>query len=326
MKKARILCAVAFLGLALLASPSVLASELSEQSLRGFRLYQRYCATCHGARGDGRGESAWRLSGPPPQDFTRGVYKLRSTPKGSLPMDSDLMRTIRRGVPGTAMPAWAGILEDTDISALVATIKGFSSRFVGGEAPQAVEIPKTLPAATAAGIERGRNLYLLMKCFTCHGMSGAGDGPEVPKLKDDIDRPIAPRNFTRGVFKGGESPREVYRTLATGLDGTPMVSFFGDNQLLVRPLVHLRESFAKEILSSPQLTDKDRRDLEEFIANLPSASAFDNLEEEQQEALVQGWKEDLVHYVRHLADRDMWWRRLLGLTPQRQLYGEGSDE
>ena len=39
----------------------------------GEHVFARYCQTCHGVRGDGRGPSAFRLEGPPPRDFTRGI-------------------------------------------------------------------------------------------------------------------------------------------------------------------------------------------------------------------------------------------------------------
>jgi len=72
---------------------------------RGKALYQRYCIFCHGQFGDGTGESAPYLD-PKPRDFTKGVYKCRSTPSGSLPLDSDLFDTIGRGMHASGMPAW----------------------------------------------------------------------------------------------------------------------------------------------------------------------------------------------------------------------------
>ena len=42
-----------------------------------------------------------------PRDFTKGIFKFRTTPLGSLPTEADLMRTIRTGVSGTMMPTFA---------------------------------------------------------------------------------------------------------------------------------------------------------------------------------------------------------------------------
>jgi len=77
----------------------------AEQKLKlGERVYRENCTACHGEKGDGKGPQADRLK-TKPRDFTGGIYKFRSTPSGSLPLDSDLARTITRGVRGTAMLA-----------------------------------------------------------------------------------------------------------------------------------------------------------------------------------------------------------------------------
>src|SRR5882724_2433556 len=63
----------------------------------GKALYQRYCTFCHGAEGDGNGDTAPYID-PKPRDFTKATYKCRSTPSGSLPLDIDLYDTMTRGV------------------------------------------------------------------------------------------------------------------------------------------------------------------------------------------------------------------------------------
>jgi mono/diheme cytochrome c family protein len=224
------------------------------------------------------------------------------------------------------MPAWAGILDDTQVAAVAAYIKGFSPRFTSRERSEVLASPKAVPEPTVASVLRGRNVFLLMKCFLCHGTRGAGDGPDAPTLKDARGRRIDPRDLRRGEFKGGGSARDLFGTLTTGIDGTPMVAYFADPEVLARPLVRLREAFAKEVLSRREINDEDRRRLQKFMANLPSVSRFDDMEEKQQEALVLGWQWDLVHYVRDLAGRGSWWRRFLGLTPRRPLYGAGKKE
>ena len=75
---------------------------------RGQVVYERYCISCHGTNGDGRGEAGdWVF--PRPRDFRQGTFKWRSTPSGSLPTISDLERTIDQGVYGTYMPTWKAI-------------------------------------------------------------------------------------------------------------------------------------------------------------------------------------------------------------------------
>ena len=49
---------------------------------RGKAVYERNCISCHGEQGDGRGYSAQWLD-PRPRDFTRAIFKCRSTPSGT---------------------------------------------------------------------------------------------------------------------------------------------------------------------------------------------------------------------------------------------------
>src|SRR5919109_4965719 len=70
----------------------------------GEKVYRENCAACHGDKGDGKGPQADKLK-TKPRDFTAGIYKFRSTPSGSLPLDEDIFRTISTGVRGTSMLA-----------------------------------------------------------------------------------------------------------------------------------------------------------------------------------------------------------------------------
>ena len=72
----------------------------------------------------------------------------------------------------------------------------------------------------------GAGLYKEAGCDTCHGAKGRGDGPSAPELKDDAGHPIKPFNFASGrPMKGGQGPDAVYKTVMTGLQGTPMPGF-----------------------------------------------------------------------------------------------------
>ncbi len=192
---------------------------------RGLANYQRYCLACHGERGDGRGESASRMD-PRPRDFTQGIYEWRSTPSGSLPVDGDLFRTIRRGLYGTQMPRWSA-LTDPQIDELVAYVEHFSPRFDSEPRGVPIAIPPP-PEGGAAAVERGRQVYEAMGCASCHGPGGRGDGPSArwPGLVNDWGQPIQPTDLTTGHFERGSRPRDLYRLFMTGLDGTPMPSYF----------------------------------------------------------------------------------------------------
>jgi hypothetical protein len=47
---------------------------------------------------------------PRPRDFSSGKFKYKSTAAGEPPTDEDLLRTIRDGLPASAMPYFAGLL------------------------------------------------------------------------------------------------------------------------------------------------------------------------------------------------------------------------
>lgn len=189
---------------------------------RGAQVYRRRCAGCHGLRGDGNGPAATFLF-PRPHDFTSGVFKFRTTPSGSLPTDGDLFRTVTRGVRWTAMPTWHEVPE-RDRLAVVAYIKTLSSRWKTDRPEPPVTIPAP-PRATEALVVTGRELYAKAQCAECHGETGKGDGPSAGQLRDDGELPIRPTDFTRGQFKGGSAVSDIFRTMTTGLDGTPMPSF-----------------------------------------------------------------------------------------------------
>jgi high-affinity iron transporter len=97
----------------------------------------------------------------------------------------------------------------------------------------------------AADVERGRQLYAVNGCGTCHGLQGAGDGPIAKTLTPP------PRNFRdANAFKNGADPSSIANTIATGLtrDGGQMQSYFHlsdrERYLLARFVISLRESSA----------------------------------------------------------------------------------
>src|ERR1700747_3588757 len=69
------------------------ADEAAGDAKEGRDVYDRYCVSCHGERGDGHGEAP-AYEDPRPRDYRPGIFKCRSTPTGSLPLVSDLERTL----------------------------------------------------------------------------------------------------------------------------------------------------------------------------------------------------------------------------------------
>lgn len=191
---------------------------------RGAWLGRQLCTSCHGLDGRGDGEAAEGLD-PPPRDFVLAVYRYRSTPTGSLPTDADIARSIRVGLPGTSMPGFGNSLSDRDVDDLVVWVKSFSPRFDLEEVDDPIEIPPA-PEITAQTIERGREVYEEMQCGKCHGDDGTGNGWA---SKDDLRGPLGgyfrPRDFREGIYRSGLHQRDLYRTVVTGLDGTPMAAY-----------------------------------------------------------------------------------------------------
>jgi mono/diheme cytochrome c family protein len=217
MRATSIVC----LFLALLASPAA-ADDKPGSATRGKVVYERYCVSCHGPRGNGAGEFAEWIT-PKPRDYRQGTFKWRTTPSGALPLVSDLERTIRNGVYGTNMPAWLAIGHRNRLD-VIAYIQTFSSRWKTDMPAHAISIPEE-PRYSEESVTRGRAIYERENCAACHGEGGMGDGPSAHDLKDDWGNPILPYDLTQGHVKAGDTGPDIYRVFMTGLNGTPMPSF-----------------------------------------------------------------------------------------------------
>jgi len=190
----------------------------------GKALYLKYCSQCHGEKGDGEGYATPHLL-PKPRNFTTGKFKVRSTPTGALPTHQDLVSIIKRGMPYTSMPAWPD-LTDQQVSELAYFIKTFSADFANPDnLPKPVPLPSA-PNTTKESIEAGKKLYEETGCVKCHGTLGRGDGPSAPTLKDDWGAPIRAADLAQSwTFRGGASREDIFRTMSTGFNGTPMPGF-----------------------------------------------------------------------------------------------------
>ena len=145
---------VAFAALVLIAT-SGSASGQHETALDiedGGRAFRNSCQGCHGPDGDEI----------PGVDLGRGQFKTASS-------DADLVRIIRNGVPGTAMPPVN--MPEQQATRIVAYLRSVAA---------------TRRSASAAGDPvRGRALFEGKgKCSTCHRVEGAGGrlGPELSRI------------------------------------------------------------------------------------------------------------------------------------------------
>ena len=222
----RVAVVVGCVSAALLGSVRSSAQDVGSEAQReaGKQLYSRYCVQCHGDKGDGEGYAAPHLQ-PRPRNFTPGKYKVRSTPNGALPTHQDLVSIIRRGMPYTSMPAWPN-LTDEEVSNLAFFLTTFSPDFSNKEnVPKPVDLPGA-PRSTDQTVAAGKKLFEDTGCIRCHGNLGRGDGPSAPTLKDDWGHPIRAANLAEPwTFRGGSSREDIFRTMSTGFNGTPMPSF-----------------------------------------------------------------------------------------------------
>lgn len=221
---------------------------------RGQAVYQERCVQCHGASGDGEGDSA-KYMYPKPRDYRKGIFKFAATPYGYRPMREDLLRTVRMGIRGTSMPSFA-LLPDEEQQAVVDYVIMLARR---GELEQQLidlaesddEIDPELvksdlvptvitrwseaeenevlpvspqPRFTTEHVERGKQAFLTRGCSKCHGEDGRGQTAD-NRGNDIWGNPARAADLTSGMLHGGNRPLDVYRRIYNGVNGTPMPSF-----------------------------------------------------------------------------------------------------
>ena len=204
------------------------AQNAPEASEKGKEVYENSCAHCHGIEGRGDGSAAENLL-PKPRDFTRGLYKIRSTETGQLPTDQDLFNIITVGMPGSSMPGWETALSANDRWEVVAYIKTFHDGFKAAEAPpKQINLSGKIPYAEQS-VETGKELYVELGCVECHGNIGRGDGTSAPTLTDEWGFQSWPANLTQGWnFRGGSDTEDIFKRFIGGLAGSAMPAFEGD--------------------------------------------------------------------------------------------------
>jgi DMSO reductase family type II enzyme heme b subunit len=209
---------------------------------------------------------------PKPRDFSAGQFKIKSTPGQALPTDADLFQSITRGLPGSSMPSFSYLAEQErrevvqHVKFLTARtdaggrrVNLFDEAAANGTLARPVDVPPE-PAATVEALALGQQMFKKMQCNLCHGETGAGDGPQVPTLKDTAGLPVRPRDFNTGLFRGGHTGRDLYLRIHNGLPGTPMIPYGPD---VLQPeqrwaLVHYVQSLRRTDVSvNDLLTPED---------------------------------------------------------------------
>lgn len=219
--------------------------------------YQSYCIGCHGSTGDGAGPAARHLE-PRPRNFRKGVFKFTSTSTGEAPLPADIFQTLTRGLSGSSMPDFRLVSLETrwDLVHYVRylAIRGSYEQLLldiaweDEELPEPDDLADTIlrrwspatlrsvyppipePPYGPETVAHGRELFLSpsgANCVACHGEAGKGDGASAGDFRDDWGYPIRPRDLTTGVYRAGAEPAALYRSIATGVSGTPMPAYAG---------------------------------------------------------------------------------------------------
>ncbi len=137
--------------------PAVNSIPVQPNDVLDFKaLYAQNCAGCHGV--EGKGGAALSLADP--------LYLAIAT-------ESNIRDVTARGVPGTAMPAFAqsagGMLTDAQVQVVAHGIEGWAHT---GALPTGAPAPPYASSATG-NAARGGGAYLKF-CASCHGADGKG--------------------------------------------------------------------------------------------------------------------------------------------------------
>lgn len=173
-------------------------------------IYAENCAVCHGADGQGIGDT--------PALNSEGI---RTMP------ESELIKVISRGRDNTLMAAWAveegGILSASQISDMVVFIQQANWEYVNARVaelgltpPEVTEMEVSEEMLTSlTALEGGESLSLGLttyaeNCAACHGSNGAGT--MIAPALDSADLRATPRD-------------EILATVNNGVNGTLMASW-----------------------------------------------------------------------------------------------------
>ena len=193
-------------------------AHLDHDTPLGARVFAQRCAVCHGPDGKGNGPAAPSMF-PRPRDFSSGIFKYKSTAAGEPPTDEDLLRTVRDGLPASAMPYFAGLLSGEELGAVVQQVKSFSTAFSGSRRP--IEIPTPI-ASSPESVARGKTLFGSEGCAACHGDIGRGG----QALDDGSGLQVFARDLTAPwTFRGGSRAEDIWLRLTTGIMPGPMPAY-----------------------------------------------------------------------------------------------------
>jgi cytochrome c2 len=192
----------------------VLALQQKEKGLVHRRTpknaFMMICQRCHAAQGDGFGVIEPNLA-TFPRAFRNNQMFFSSIP------DRRILGSISKGIPGTSMPPFGGLLGQETIPSLVDLLfQAFirterEFKMLNTPPPK----PETLPPW-----EKTLSTFR-KKCSVCHGLQGKGKGPAYLKYRP------RPRNLTNYPYFRSLADERIVIAITYGIPGTDMRPFAG---------------------------------------------------------------------------------------------------
>jgi mono/diheme cytochrome c family protein len=166
--------------------------QLTAEQADGKVVYETMCWSCHGfaGRGDGPAVLAGAVAAPP--DFEAGPLSRASVRQLQAAFQAEV------GSLDPGHPHMANVLSIVDVDAFSAALAYFP----------ALTYPSELPGSAIAG---HRNYVL--RCQTCHGATGRGNGPGAEVLD------LAPANFTQDTLLAARNFQAAFDKIRSGGGG-----------------------------------------------------------------------------------------------------------
>src|SRR5687767_13338639 len=153
----------------------------------GARLYAQHCAICHGTTGMGDGPGGRGLNPPPPA--LGSAELMRDVPPALM------YRIVSVGIAGMQMAGWSEELTADERWSIVSWING-------------------LRGPGAGGMAAGEGVWV-QRCASCHGVSGASNGP----MSANLSR--LPRELSF-AWQAERSDLQIAAAIRDGIVGTAM--------------------------------------------------------------------------------------------------------
>jgi cytochrome c oxidase cbb3-type subunit 3 len=177
---------------------SSVADAATPKTGDGKALYNQLCAFCHGV--DGRADTpVGRILEPRPRRFADPVEMARLT-------DDQMHKSIKEGIPGTAMAPWGERLSEPQIGDLIDYIHTLEVKSGKGASSEQISL------------EVGRRIYD-KECSFCHGLKGNADTDAAKVLQPP------PRKFADPIEMARVDDGRLYAAIKLGKSGTAMAGW-----------------------------------------------------------------------------------------------------